>query len=214
MLATSCGKGVPNPDFTVKEYLGQKLQTLGVGFKYEFLQGGENGTIIYTIEPNYSGKFKKALLADNFFLRDNAGKIVNTIEGEIVTVSANHDVFNIEGELEKKISRRFGSSLFSRISRLLFHRDGYFVKDAEDHHLLDIQETWSSVLSPFLREYVIRDPQTGEEIGIIRNRAKVEGVLGAQTYESSLSRPTQENVRNLALVMRVVDEIEDKEEHK
>lgn len=209
---SGCGRSIPNPDYTVVESLGSKIKTAGVGYKYDFYKGTEAGKPEYTIEPNYKGMLKNALLADNYFLKDQNGKTLYNVDGEIITLSAKHRVFNPKGKQELEISRQFCGSLFDRIGRLLFSKDGYYVKKSSGENLLDIRETWASVWSPFLREYTITNPKSGKEIGMIKSRLTGKSLLGAQTYDISLNEKTPENEKNLALAIRVIDGIEDEEE--
>jgi uncharacterized protein YxjI len=211
-IIAGCGNGMGNPDYTVQEYLWNSVKTVGVGFKYDIFEGNKKGKLLYTIKPDYQGKFKKLLLADAYVLNDADGRTVNTVDGKILTVSSVHNVYDSSGKQEKTISRKFGSDLLDKILRLISNRDSYSVKDMKGKTLMEIQETWSSVLSPFLRKYGILDPDTKKETGKIQNVFKIQSLFGAQTYEIRLNENTPENARNLALVIRVIDGVEDMEE--
>ena len=210
-LLTGCGSGVRDPDYTVREYLWNKVKTLDVGFRYDFLEGRE-GRLLFTIEPDYAGKSRNALLADSFFLRDNDGRVLNKVDGKIATISFTHRVYSPDGRWEKEISRKLGGGLFNRLGRLIFGLDHYIVADSHGSPLLEVKESWRSVLSPFLREYRIIEPVTRKEIGLIRNRFKAKSMLGAQEYEISLKDKTPETTKNIALAIRVIDGVEDLEE--
>lgn len=210
----ACGRGVENEKYTVVEHLGNRVVTLGVGYRYDFFQGDEKGKLLYTVEPNYSGKFKRLMLADSFFLKDESGEVVDCVDGKIVTVSSTHNVYNPSGDKELVISRKLGGDLLDRIGRLITNRDGYFVKDPKGKVLLEIEETTASILSPLKREYKIVAPGSKKEIGVIRNKFKAGALLGAQTYEIELSKEREGDVRRLALVIRIIDGVEDLEEEK
>lgn len=210
LSGSGCGRGVPKPDYTVKESLGDKLKTVNVGFRYDMTEGDENGPLVYRIKPNYSGKVGNAMITDNYFLEDGNENVVAVVDGSLLTISKRHEVYDAAGNHKKEVSRKFGGGLLRRLGRLLFDMDGYFVKNADGDNMLEVQETWKSVLSPWLREYTLKDPE-GNEIGTIRNDFSAKAILGAQTYGVELSDRSPDNVENIALAIRVIDGIEDSE---
>lgn len=205
------GQGVPNPQYTIVEDLGKKLTTVGFGYQYNVLDN--EGKVIYTIEPNYKEKLKKIGMADSFFLKDNNNKIVSSVDGNILTISARHRVYDANGNLENLIARKFGGSFFGRIGRMIFKKDGYFLKDKNEKNIIEIEETWASALSPWLRKYNIIDSESKEQIGTIANNFKLfASSMGAQTYEIAIDNKSPKYAEYLAILMRIIDNMEDKED--
>ena len=211
-LISGCSKGIPNSDYTVVENVGSKIRSLGFGYRYDFFEGDENGHLIYTIEPNWNGKSDNFYLSDNYLLKDGNGKMISVVDGKILTLSATHKAIILDSGDNIELSRQFMGSFFDRVGRLLLNKDGYYVKDNNGRSLLEVRETWDSVMSPFLREYIIIDPNTGNQIGMIKNKFNVDALIGAQTYNISLENNTPSNVRNLALLIRIIDGLEDQED--
>lgn len=210
LLTAGCGSGVPDKDYRVTEYLGDKVMTLGIGYKYDIHD--RNGQLAFQIKPNYSGMASNVFLADNYSLFDKNGKVLNTVDGKIITISSAHTVYNPTGKAEKTISMNFGASLIGRFARNIFGVDGFYVKNLKGDTLVEIEETWASVLSPFLREYEILDPQTKRNIGVIRNDFTWSSFFGAQDYDIKVEDKSPETAKNLALIMRVVDRVEDNQD--
>ena len=206
-----CGSGVKNPDYTAVESLGAKVETVGIGYRYDFFEGDKNGKQILTIKPAYTGILKNAGLADSYFLIDEKGKTLYHVDGKIMTISKVNRVYNPQGKEEFEISRKFGSGLLGRVSRLLFNRDGYYFKDVKGKTIMEIDETWASVFSPFLREYKIANPENGTQEGVIRNKFRAGALFGAQTYEIKVNKKSPERAQELAMILRVIDGVEDAE---
>jgi uncharacterized protein YxjI len=209
---TQCkSKDISHVEYTVDESFSQKIKTLDLGFRYEI---SKDGNLEYVVLPDYKEKFNNLLLANAYVVENQYGEVINVVDGKVLTISEVHNVYDAEGNLEKTISAQVGGGLMGRAGRLMMGRDGFYIKDLNGNEQLNVRETWGSVFSPWLREYTIEDPETGKKIGVIKNELEIKGFFGAQKYNIQLDQITKENEINIALVMPMLDYVEDQEDAK
>lgn len=124
-----------------------------------------------------------------------------------------------DGDFVKIIEKKGWAGIFGRVARQVFDKDSYFVRDAgatvdggETETSLAIEETWASAILPFVRKYNIIDPESDERIGEIKNTFTKNKFAGTEIYQIDIGDGHMDDVdlEELALVMRVIDNIEDR----
>ncbi len=201
------------PQYVVHERSLDNL-TAGLTYHYEFMEtDGEEENLLYTISPLQGERLMNLGLADDFEVRDAQGERLYRAEGKILTISAHHDVHEADGDVVYTMDRRPFGGLLGRMGRLAIGLDGYYLRDAEGEDVLYLQENWSSALLPFVRNYDIIHPESGEQIGEIAAAITAGNMfLNSQAYYIQVDEDAGVEPAHLAMLVRLFDGLEDGED--
>ena len=212
--AISSAAGLPDePQYVVHERSLDNL-TAGLTYHYEFMEtDGEEENLLYTISPLQGERLMNLGLADDFEVQNTSQERAYRAEGKVLTISAHHNIRDADGDVVYTMDRRPFGGLLGRMGRLAFGLDGYYLRDAEGEDVLYLQENWSSALLPFVRNYDIIDPESGEQIGEIAAAITAGNMfLNSQAYYIRVDEDAGVEPAHLAMLVRLFDGLEDGED--